>query len=525
VLLVSCNIKMAGGAFVAHGGGRVYEGKVTLFVVITCLVAATGGLIFGYDIGVSGGVTSMPQFLTKFFPSVWDKMNDKTHHETEYCKFDSEMLTLFTSSLYLAALVASFFASVVTRAFGRKISMLFGGLVFLCGALLNGFAKNIEMLIIGRLLLGIGVGFANQAVPVYLSEMAPAKIRGALNMCFQMAITIGILAAGLINYGTAKIEGDNGWRISLGLAAVPAVIIAIGSLCLPDTPNSILERGNAEKAKKMLQKIRGTDNVEEEFQDLLEATEAAKKVEHPWRNIMQPQYRPQLVICILVPFFQQLTGINVIMFYAPVLFKTLGFGDDASLMSACITGGVNVLATFVSIYCADRFGRRVLFLEGGGQMLISQILVGVMIAVKFGIKGDGELSSFDANFILFLICIYVAAFAWSWGPLGWLVPSEICPLEIRSAGQAINVSVNMFFTFIIAQVFLTMLCHLKFGLFFFFAVFVVIMTIFVAFLVPETKNVPIEEMNAVWKEHWFWGRYIPDDAVIGINNTKKTTDA
>lgn len=193
-------------------------------------------------------------------------------------------------------------------------------------------------------------------------------------MGFQMAITIGILMANLVNYGTSKIKGSYGWRVSLALAAVPAVLMTVGALFLPDTPNSILERGNTEKARKMLQKIRGTDSVDEEFQDLLEASEAAKKVQHPWRNIIQPRYRPQLVICSLVPFFQQLTGINVIMFYAPVLFLTLGFGDEASLMSAVITGGVNVLATLVSIFTVDKFGRRLLFLEGGIQMIVCQVI-------------------------------------------------------------------------------------------------------------------------------------------------------
>ncbi|XVE92940.1 hypothetical protein REPUB_Repub01dG0147100 [Reevesia pubescens] len=517
---------MAGGAFVAQGGGGAdYEGRVTAFVVCTCLIAATGGLLFGYDLGISGGVTSMEPFLKKFFPSVLAKQSDAAKHESEYCKFDSELLTLFTSSLYLAALIASFFASVVTRIFGRKISMFIGGLAFLIGSILNGIAMNVALLIIGRLLLGVGVGFANQSVPVYLSEMAPAKIRGALNIGFQMAITIGILAAGLINYGTAKIKGGWGWRVSLALAAVPAIVMTFGSFVLPDTPNSILERGHPEKARQMLQKIRGTQHVDAEFQDLVDATEAAKKVDHPWRNILQPRYRPQLVLCTLVPFFQQLTGINVIMFYAPVLFKTLGFGDDASLMSAVISGTVNVLATIVSIYSVDRFGRRVLFLEGGAQMIISQIAVGIMIALKFGVNGDGDLSKTEANVLLFLICAYVAAFAWSWGPLGWLVPSEICPLEIRSAGQAINVAVNMIFTFIIAQVFLTMLCHMKFGLFFFFACFVIIMTIFIHLFLPETKNVPLEEMNKVWKQHWFWGKYIPDEAVIGANHKVEQRDA
>ncbi|KAI5582201.1 hypothetical protein BDE02_07G069400 [Populus trichocarpa] len=506
---------MAGGGFAAaQGDGRKYEGGVTAFVVITCLVAAMGGLMFGYDIGISGGVTAMDSFLKPFFPHVYKKQHGN-HEENMYCKFDDHVLTMFTSSLYLAALIASFFASATTRRFGRKMSMMFGGLVFLGGAILNGAAVNVAMLIVGRLMLGVGVGFANQSVPVYLSEMAPANLRGALNIGFQMAITIGILAANLINYGTSKIKAGWGWRISLGLAAAPAILFTIGSLFLPDTPNSILERGNHEKAKKMLQKIRGTNNVDEEFQDLVDASMAAKQVEHPWKNFTGRKYRPQLIICTFIPFFQQLTGINVIMFYAPVLFKTLGFGDDASLMSAVITGVVNVVATMVSVYSVDKLGRKALFLEGGVQMIICQVLVAVMIGRAFGTEGEGGMSKSVSSLVLFLICAYVAAFAWSWGPLGWLVPSEICPLEIRSAGQATNVSVNMFFTFVIGQFFLSMLCHMKFGLFLFFGGFVIIMTIFIYFFVPETKNVPIEEMNQVWKEHGFWSKYVSNDDVTG----------
>ncbi|CAL5427392.1 unnamed protein product [Camellia sinensis] len=503
---------MAGGGVVSHGGSGEYEGRVTGFVVITCLVAATGGLIFGYDIGISGGVTSMDQFLQKFFPDVYEKEKNAIAGN-QYCKFNSHLLTLFTSSLYLAALIASFFAAATTRAFGRKISMVVGGTIFLIGAILNGAAQNVLMLIIGRLLLGVGIGYANQSVPVYLAEMAPAKIRGALNIGFQMATTIGISAANLVNYGTGQMKGDYGWRISLGLAAVPAIIMTVGAIFLPDTPNSLIERGQTHQAREMLQKIRGVDDVNAEFQDLIDASEASRQIEHPWRNIMELKYRPHLVIVCFIPFFQQLTGINVIMFYAPVLFKTLGFGDNASLMSAVITGLVNVVATLVSVFTVDKFGRRFLFLQGGIQMIICQIAVGCIVGSVFGVKGEGTFSKGMGDIALTFICLYVAAFAWSWGPLGWLVPSEIFPLEIRSAGQSINVSVNMFFTFIIGQAFLSMLCQMKFGLFFFFAGFVLIMTLFVYFLLPETKNVPIEEMNRVWKAHWFWGKYIPDDAV------------
>ncbi|CAL9080440.1 unnamed protein product [Musa textilis] len=521
---------MAGGVIVNTGGGKEYPGKLTLFVFITCVVAATGGLIFGYDIGISGGVTSMNPFLKKFFPEVFRKKEgDKSTNQ--YCKFDSQLLTTFTSSLYLAALVASFFASTVTRVFGRKWSMLCGGLTFLVGAALNGAAQDVLMLILGRILLGIGVGFANQSVPVYLSEMAPAKLRGMLNIGFQLMITVGILAASLINYGTAKIKAGWGWRVSLALAAVPAVIITVGSVFLPDTPNSLIERGYPEEAQHMLRRIRGTDDIHDEYRDLVAASEESKLVRHPWANIVKRKYRPQLTMAILIPFFQQLTGINVIMFYAPVLFQTIGFGSNASLMSAVITGLVNVFATFVSIFTADKLGRRKLFLEGGAQMIVCQIIVGTLIAIKFGTSGEGHLSKTYSSFVVLFICIYVAGFAWSWGPLGWLVPSEIFPLEIRSAGQSINVSVNMFFTFVIAQAFLTMLCHMKFGLFYFFGGWVLIMTIFIYLFLPETKNVPIEEMILVWRSHWFWGKFIADEDVhVGkaeteMSNGKPKSDA
>ncbi|KAG4117390.1 hypothetical protein ERO13_D12G227850v2, partial [Gossypium hirsutum] len=300
-------------------------------------------------------------------------------------------------------------ASWITQGLGRRMTMMFGGLFFAIGAVINGFAENVLMLIIDQVLLGFGIGFANQSIPIYLSEIAPSKYRGALNIMFQLSITIGILVANLLNYFTAKIEGGWGWRLSLGEAVVPA----------------------------------------------------AKLVQNPWREILTRKYRPQLIFAILIPLFQQLTGMNVFVFYAHVLFKSMGFGNNASLMSALITSIVNFSATLVSIATVDKYGRRTLFLEGGLQMLLCQ-----------------------------------------------LVPSEIFPLEIRSAAQRrITVAVNMIFTFCIAQVFTTMLCNLKFGYFIFFAVCVVGMSIFFCKFLPETKGVPIEEMTIVWKNHPRWSKY------------------
>lgn len=214
-----------------------------------------------------------------------------------------------------------------------------------------------------------------QSVPVYLSEIAPARLRGMLNISFQLMVTIGVFIANIINFATTNISGGWGWRISLSLVAIPAIIIALGSLFLPDTPNSLLERGHKEKAKVILTKIRGTDEVQDEYDELVMASEQSIAIKHPWSNIIKRKYRPQLTMALLIPFFQQVTGINALMLYAPVLFKTIGFGDSASLMSAVIIGLVKVLSTFVSIAIVDKFGRRMLLLQGGIQMIICQVSI------------------------------------------------------------------------------------------------------------------------------------------------------
>jgi hypothetical protein len=209
--------------------------------------------------------------------------------------------------------------------------------------------------------------------------------------------------------------------------------------------------------------------------------------------------------------FQQFTGINAIMFYAPVLFNTLGFKNDAALYSAVITGAINVVSTIVSIYSVDKLGRRKLLLEAGVQMFLSQMVIAVILGIKVKDHSE-ELSKEYAILVVVMVCIFVSAFAWSWGPLAWLIPSEIFPLETRSAGQSVTVCVNFLFTAVIAQAFLSMLCYFKYGIFFFFSGWILFMSAFVLFLVPETKNVPIEEMTErVWKKHWFWKRFVEND--------------
>ncbi|KAJ4784584.1 Sugar transport protein [Rhynchospora pubera] len=500
---------MAGG-FVVEGGPVTggYNGRVTAFVVLSCIVAGSGGILFGYDLGISGGVTSMESFLKRFFPDVYQKMRED-NKVSNYCRFDSQLLMVFTSSLYIAGLIAAFFASKVTRTLGRRASMLIGGTVFLAGSAFGGAAVNVYMLILGRVLLGVGLGFTNQSIPLYLSEMAPPQYRGAINNGFELSISLGILFANVLNYFVQKIHGGWGWRISLSLAALPASFLTIGAIFLPESPSFIIQKGNIEEATNLLQRLRGTPNVQKELDDLIAASNVSRTIKHPFRNILKRKYRPQLVMAILIPFFNQLTGINVINFYAPVMFRTIGLKESASLLSAVVTRIFATTANIIAMVVVDRFGRRFLFIFGGIQMILSQITIGGILFAQ--LRDHGGMEKEYAYLVIIIMCVFVTGFAWSWGPLTYLVPNEISPLEIRSAAQSIVVAVLFLITFFIGQTFLAMLCHLKAGTFFLFTGMLLAMTTFVYFLLPETKKVPLEQMEQIWRRHWFWQKIIEED--------------
>ncbi|XP_058781950.1 sugar transport protein 5-like [Vicia villosa] len=481
-------------------------GKLTLTIIISCIVAASSGLLFGYDIGISGGVTTMVPFLQKFFPDILRKAA-----ETEanlYCVYDSQVLTLFTSSLYLAGLVSSLAASKVTTAYGRRNTILYGGILFLAGGAINGGAENIPMLIIGRVLLGLGVGFANQAAPLYLAEIAPPKWRGAIGISLSFFLGIGIVAANCINYGIAMHTW--GWRLSLGLAVVPAAIMTIGSFLISDTPNSLVERGQIDQARKSLHKIRGSSvNIEPELDELIKWTAIAESVKQkPFKTIFKREYRPHLVMAFAIPFFNQLTGINIVAFYSPNLFQSVGLGHDGALLSAIILGVANLTSNLVSAGIVDRFGRRFLFITGGIVMFVCLIGVSILLAVVTGVDGTNNISKGNAILLLVLLCLYTAGFGWSWGPLAWLIPSEIFPINIRTTGQNITAGLSFIIIFVLSQTFLTMLCHFKFGVFLFYAFWVAVMTLFVIFFLPETKGISLDSMYTICGKHWFWCRFV-----------------
>jgi predicted MFS family arabinose efflux permease len=204
--------------------------------------------------------------------------------------------------------------------------------------------------------------------------MAPPKWRGALNSAFQLFIGVGVVSATVVNYFAAQV-GEMGWRIALGCAALPAIIMTVGALFIPDTPSSLIQRGLVQEARQSLSQVRSCDSdTEAELNELISHSQAIKSAgSEPYKAIFQRRYRPHLVLTVAIPSFQQLTGINVVAFYAPVLFRSIGFGSDKALLGAIILGVVNLSSTLVSTFAVDRFGRRFLFLEAGVQMFLCQV--------------------------------------------------------------------------------------------------------------------------------------------------------
>ncbi|KAF3338333.1 Sugar transport protein 5 [Carex littledalei] len=477
------------GAAVGHGG------SLTWSVMVTCIVAASGGLIYGYDIGISGGVTAMESFLEEFFPHVLKKMAKAEHND--YCMYDDPKLTAFTSSLYIAGLFASLFASYVTERIGRQGVMLLGGFLFFAGAITNAAAANIAMLILGR------------ATPVYLAETAPARYRGAFTAAFQFFNGIGVLAANLTNYFASHIPGW-GWRLSLGLAAAPAFVILLGSVLITDTPSSLILRGRVDTARAALRQIRGADaDVNAEMKEIMHSIEQGQKNNQgAFKRLLMREYRPHLVMALAIPTFMQLTGVVVIAFFAPQLFRTIGFGSDGALIGAVLLGSVNLGSTLISTFTVDRLGRKALFMIGGIQMIICQVAVSWIMGAQVGKSGTAPMTKPYALAVLVLVCVYAAGFGWSWGPLNWIISGEIYPVEIRSAAQGVGIAVSFTSIFIQTQLFLTMMCRFKYGIFAYFAGWVCIMTTFVAVFLPETKGIPLESMGTVWARHWYWRRFV-----------------
>jgi len=453
---------------------------VSTYLVLTVFVSALGGLLFGYDIGVISGVLEMKPFQDTF-------------------KWQSDFQKGFiVASLQLGCFLGSLCSSFTCDILGRRRSILIGAMIFSVGGILQTFSSALGVLYVGRLIAGFSIGLLSMAVPLYLSEMSPKELRGRLVAMQQLAITVGILVSFLINFGTSYIPGDISWRIPFGIQAIISILMAIGVLFLPLSPRWLLSKDRAEQASQNLVKVRGGDSVDvrSEYDEMQEAIRLEKEIGNgSWNELFANGMWKRLALGVALQMFQQLTGINAVMYYAPEILGKAGFHDlQVKLLGTAGSGVINVVMTFPGIFLVDRLGRRPLLISGALLMAVMMTTLGALVAVY----GPNYQISAVPYVCLVLMYLFVASFAYSWGPIGWIYPSEIYPMRIRAKAISLTTASNWLFNFIIAEIVPILMTQINWGLYLIFAGFGLIMAAWVMLTVPETKGKSLEEVDALF---------------------------
>jgi SP family galactose:H+ symporter-like MFS transporter len=370
--------------------------------------------------------------------------------------------------------------------------LILTALIFAAGAIVCAIATSAAILFCGRLVVGIGIGLSSSTVPVYISEVSPPDARGWTVSLFQLAITVGILLAYLVDYAFAEVT--QGWRWMFGLSVVPAAIFALGMLYLPESPRWLVRRGESERARAILSRVRGTADVNTELREI--ETSFAQAQEHGnWRDLLQPALRPALAAGIGLAVFQQITGINTVIYYAPKIVEAAGISSasEAILTTAGI-GAVNVLMTIVSMWLIDRIGRRPLLLTGIAGMIAT---LGVLGWAFHSPMSGGAL----AWVAVISIMVYVASFAISLGPIFWLLIAEIYPLKVRNSAEGVAASFNWGSNLLVSLTFLTLLQQIgATRTFWLYGVCAIGAWLFSYYFVPETKGHTLEQIEAFWRK-------------------------
>lgn len=440
------------------------------YVIMISVVAAIGGLLFGYDTAVIAGAIGSIQTIFDLSPAL-----------TGWA----------ASSAIWGCIIGVVFAGILSDKFGRKKILILSAILFAISAIGSSIPNNLTQFVLARLIGGIGVGIASMLSPMYISEIAPAKIRGTLVTLYQLAIVIGINLIYFINLkiagsGDAQWNLDTGWRIMLGSEVIPALIFFVLLLLIPESPRWLASKGKLDNAKAILEKINGQYKAAEL---LTEIQDSFKEEKGSVKELFSSSLRMAMLIGMFLAFFSQITGINAIIYYAPEIFKSVGFGADSAMFQTVIIGIVNTIFTFVAIVFIDKYGRRTLLLWGVTGMIIC--LGGVGLMFHF------ELSS--GPWLLLFILGFIASFAMSLGPIPWVLISEIFPTKVR--GVAMSISVLMVWIGVVLITQLTPILLDGFGgaiTFWIFMFNAIILIIFTYKMIPETKGKTLEEIGKMW---------------------------
>jgi sugar porter (SP) family MFS transporter len=440
------------------------------FLVRVSFIAGLGGILYGFDMGVIAGAMVF----------VRDSFTLSTRLEE-----------IVVSVVLVGAMLGAVAGGSIADRIGRRATLLWGGAIFLAGSLLAFWSPNVTTLIVARGLLGIAIGFTSVTAPVYISELAPPQSRGLLIGLYQFALTIGIVLADLAGYWLAA---QHAWRLMFGLGALPATLLVVLVVTLPESPRWLYAQNRLAEVQRVLTSY--TD--EAGARSLIEEIRAALAipVEQRWSELWSPAVRTSLLIAVGFTVLQQVTGINTIIYYGPRIFALAGITSNRNAIFATLLVAVtNMLATIIALVLVDRVGRKPLLYAGLGGMTICLVL----LAYSFHSAAFGAAPGVVATICLM---VYITCFAFSMGPIAWILVSEVFPLRVRGRGVAAASLGSGASNFLVSMTFLSLIKAAGSSFtFLIYAVFCVLTVLFVRFIVPETRGRELEtissEANAV----------------------------
>jgi len=434
-------------------------------MILAAILAAVAGLMFGLDIGVISGALG---FIAKEFQA------------------DDLAQEWIVSSMMFGAAIGALCAGQLSFYFGRKKALILSAFLFMLGAMLCVLAQGISVLIIARVLLGLAIGIASFVAPLYISEVADEQHRGSLISIYQLMITIGILLAFVSD---AVFSYYGAWRWMLGIVAIPGAIFLVGSLFLPDSPRWLMLRGRHDEALETLVSLRPSrEDAQNEIQEIQGRLKERQRGLSMF--LENPNFRRSVFLGIGLQIVQQLTGINVVMYYAPRIFEVAGFGQDGQMWGTAIVGLVNMLATFIAISFVDRWGRRPMLFAGFAIMALGMGALAVLLSA-------GSESSIIMHYLsVAVLLLFITGFAFSAGPLIWILCAEVQPLEGRDFGVACSTFTNWIANMVVGATFLSLLGSLGAShTFWLYAGLNVVFIGFTLFFVPETRGVSLETIE------------------------------
>lgn len=440
------------------------------YIVKLTVVAALGGLLFGYDTAVIAGAIGFLQEKFDLSPA---------------------MTGWAASSAIWGCVLGAMLAGYASDKWGRKKILLLTALLFSLSAVWSALVNDLSIFILARFIGGVGVGAASMLSPLYISESAPARIRGTLVSVYQLAIVLGINIIYVVNY-FISVSGDTqwnieyGWRWMLGSEIIPAGIFFILLFLVPESPRWLLANGQDEKARDVLTRINGSQafSIENEIKSTLNEERGT------FRELFGKKYRMALIVGVVLALFSQITGINAVIYFAPEIFKSIGMGVESAFFQTILIGIINTVFTFVAIWLIDRAGRRKLLLGGVTGMIVC--LLGTGLCFQF------EL--FQGPWLILFILGFIASFATSLGPIPWVLISEIFPTKTRGVAMSFCTLILWVGVILITQ--LTPMALETLGgatTFFIFMGNAIFLLIFTWFYIPETKQRSLEEIEKSWR--------------------------